>query len=235
MIESELSGDRESLDVIYVGTPNNLRSMRSRAIEEYKKTLVLSSRQREILTGLLLGDGHLETQNDGRTYRLKVEQAVRKKEYVDWLFQEFREFVCTEPKEKEKTRNESQTRNVGFGTLSVGNFRFHAHQFYQGKRKVIPKRIDKLLSPLALAVWFMDDGSRKSSFHRAKILNTQGFRKEEIERLIRVLEKKFDLQSKLRNQKDGYQIYIAAVSDDLLKRTIGEHIVPCMRYKLSST
>ncbi len=207
--------------------------MRSKKIEEYKKTLVLTSRQREILTGLLLGDGHLETQNGGRTYRLKVEQAVRKKEYVDWLFQEFRDFVRTEPKEKEKTRNESRTKNVGFSTLSVGNFRFHAQQFYQGKQKVIPKRIDKLLSPLALAVWYMDDGSRKSSFHRARILNTQGFRKQEIGTLIRILDTRFDLQARLRNQKDGYQICIAAVSSDRLKQIIEEHVVPCMRYKLS--
>lgn len=218
---------------IYKETPNDLKkSMRSRAIEEYKKTLTLSSRQREILTGLLLGDGHLETQNDGRTYRLKVEQAVRKKEYVDWLFQEFRDFVCTEPQEKEKTRNESRTKNVGFSTLSVGNFRFHAQQFYQGKQKVVPKRIGKLLSPLALAVWYMDDGSQKSSVHKARILNTQGFRKQEIERLIQILEENFNLQAKLRSQQDGYQIYIAATSADRLKQLITEHTVPCMRYKL---
>lgn len=206
--------------------------MRSKIIEEYKKTLVLTSRQREILTGLLLGDGHLETQNGGRTYRLKVEQAVRKKEYVDWLFQEFQDFVRTEPAEKEKTRNESRTKNIGFSTLSVGNFRFHAQQFYQGKHKVVPKRIGKLLSPLALAVWYMDDGSLKSSLHRAKILNTQGFRKHEVEQLIQVLEKKFDLRAKLRSQKDGYQIYVAAVSADRLKQIIEEHVVSCMRYKL---
>lgn len=206
--------------------------MRSKAIEEYKKTLVLSSRQREILTGLLLGDGHLETQNNGRTYRLKVEQSVRKKEYVNWLFHEFQDFVRTEPKEKAKTRNESLTENVGFSTLSVGNFRFHAQQFYRGKQKVVPKCIGRLLSPLALAVWFMDDGSRKSSVHKAKILNTQGFRKKENEELIQVLDKNFNLQAKLRSQKDGYQICIAAVSADRLKQLIEKYVVSCLRYKL---
>lgn len=208
--------------------------MRSKVIEEYKHTLIVSDRQQEILTGLLLGDGHLETQNDGRTYRLKVEQCLRKREYVEWLFQEFRDFIRTEPKEKEKTRNEIRTKNVGWSTLSVGNFRFHAAQFYRGKEKVVPnmKMIGKLLTPLALAVWFMDDGSKKSSLHKAKILNTQGFRREDIERLIHVLEKKFHIQSTLRNQKDGYQIYIAAASVDRLNALIGEFILPCMRYKL---
>lgn len=208
--------------------------MRSKVIEEYKKTLVVSARQKEILTGLLLGDGHLETQNDGRTYRLKVEQCLRKKEYVEWLFQEFQDFIRMEPKEKEKTRNEVRTKNVGWSTLSVGNFRFHASQFYQGKEKVVPnmKMIGKLITPLALAVWFMDDGSQKSSLHKAKILNTQGFRREDIERLIHILEKKFDIHSKLRNQKDGYQIYIAATSVNRLRALIGEFVLPCMRYKL---
>ena len=35
--------------------------MRSRAIEKYKETLSLTSRQRQILVGSLLGDAHLES------------------------------------------------------------------------------------------------------------------------------------------------------------------------------
>jgi len=34
--------------------------MRSREIEEYKRKLFLNERQKEILIGLILGDGHLE-------------------------------------------------------------------------------------------------------------------------------------------------------------------------------
>ena len=78
----------------------------------------------------------------------------------------------------------------------------------------------------------MDDGSQKSSLHRARILNTQGFRKQEIEKLIHILDKKFNLQARPRNQKDGYQIYIAAVSADRLKQIVEEYVGPCMRYKL---
>ena len=45
--------------------------MRSKQIEEHKKTLKLTKKQKEILVGLILGDGHLETLNKGKTYRLK--------------------------------------------------------------------------------------------------------------------------------------------------------------------
>ncbi len=47
--------------------------MYSREIKNRKKHLKLLEKQSEILVGLLLGDGHLETQKKGRTYRLKME------------------------------------------------------------------------------------------------------------------------------------------------------------------
>ena len=50
--------------------------MRSRAIEAYKTTLRLTDVQREIVVGVLLGDAHLETQDRGRSYRLKIEQCA---------------------------------------------------------------------------------------------------------------------------------------------------------------
>jgi hypothetical protein len=56
--------------------------MRSNAIENLKKTLELNELQREVLFGLLLGDACLETQNRGRTYRLKVEQSAQHEAYV---------------------------------------------------------------------------------------------------------------------------------------------------------
>jgi len=60
--------------------------MRLKEIEDYKKNLKLSSLQREIIVGLALGDGHLETLNEGKTYRLKVEHSLKQREYLDWLY-----------------------------------------------------------------------------------------------------------------------------------------------------
>ncbi len=56
--------------------------MRSKELEEYKTRLQLTAIQRDVLIGILLGNAHLETQNGGRTYRLKVEQSARHEAYV---------------------------------------------------------------------------------------------------------------------------------------------------------
>lgn len=206
--------------------------MYSKKIEAHKKTLTLKKLQREILVGLMLGDGHLETQNNGKTYRLKVEQSANKAEYVSWLYENFENFVLNKPKIKDRERNGVAAKSIGFATLSHGSFRFYAQQFYASGKKVIPKIIGKLLTPIGLAVWFMDDGSIKSKFHKAKILNTQCFDKKEVLMLIQILKNKFGINAKLREQKDGCQIYILSESMDKFKKIVEKYIIDSMKYKL---
>ena len=76
--------------------------MNSHTIESMKTHRALNDRQRSIIVGTLLGDSHLETQNGGRTYRLKVEHAMAQRAYVDWLYDELKEFVRTPPQPKEQ-------------------------------------------------------------------------------------------------------------------------------------
>jgi len=164
---------------------------------------------RSVLVGTLLGDGHLETQNNGRTYRLKIEHSIKQKEYTDWLYQNFKNWSLQIPKEKMKIVKGKTYTNYWFSTKSIGEFRFYGQQFYDANhKKIVPKIIKKLLTPLALAVWFMDDGSSKSKQHKALILNTQCFRKSDLKLLIETLQEKFEIEAKLRPQKEGYQLII---------------------------
>lgn len=207
--------------------------MYSQSIEDAKKQLALTKRQKEILFGVLLGDGHLETQNGGRTYRLKIEHSMKQKEYVDWLYSEFKEWVLTPPTPRIKRRYGSQSTNYGFSTVSHGAFRFFAHQYYEksGVKKV-PKLIHRWLTPLAFAVWFMDDGSMKSKHHRARILNTQSFQKADIERLMDAMKSRYMLTSSVRKQSDGLQIMILAESANDFARIIRPHMHQTILYKL---
>ena len=169
----------------------------------------MNREQRSIMVGTLLGDGHLETQNQGRTYRLKIEHSIKQKDYTDWLYRQFVSWSNNSPKEKNKTVKGKTYTNYYFQTRSVGEFRFYGQIFYdENGKKVIPKFIAKLLTPLVLAVWFMDDGSCKSKQHKALILNTQCFSKRDLKLLVEALEKRFDIEAKLRPQKEGCQLII---------------------------
>lgn len=210
--------------------------MRSKEIELYKEKLKLSDYQKEVLIGLLLGDGHLETQNRGRTYRLKIEHTYWQKEYTDWLYQVFKDWVFTSPQEKEQLVNGILYKKYWFSTLSHGAFRFYAQQFYANKHKILPKLIHKWLSPIAMAIWFMDDGSLKSNRHRALIFNTQSFSKPEVLRLSKIMENKFGISAVLRKQsrkiEELYQLVTVKDGAEKLAEIIKPYVLPSMRYKL---
>jgi len=210
--------------------------MHSNKIERYKQALKLSNLQKEVLVGTLLGDGCLETQNDGRTFRLKVEHSLQQKEYVDWKYKVFKDWILTEPKVRKYSAYGSERNNYRFSTVSSGSFRFFAKQFYQNGKKVVPKLINKILSPMSLAVWFMDDGSIKSKQHKALVIHAQSFNKQDLRRIIKVLDEKYKIKSNLRKRDDGsgYVIYILSETVNIFVDLVKNYILPSMKYKLGN-
>lgn len=211
--------------------------MRSNEIENYKKILKLSELQKQVLVGTLLGDGCLETQNQGRTYRLKIEHSIAQKDYVDWKYQVFKEFTLSEPRIHKRISYSAIRSNYCFSTVSHGSLRFYGQQFYRNGKKVMPGLIGKMLTPLALAVWFMDDGSIKSKQHKALVIHSQSFNKQDLEKIIKVLDKKYGIKSALRKRKDGggYVIYLLSETISAFIGLVKDHILPSMRYKLGNT
>ncbi len=208
--------------------------MRSKEIEEFKKNLTLTQIQRSLLVGMLLGDGHLETQN-GRTYRLKVEHSIIQKEYVEWLYEQFKDFVRTPPQEKKKSLHGKSHTSYFFSTYSLGTFRFYAQQFYVGRKKIMPKLIEKFLDPLAVAIWFMDDGSYKSEQHKTYIIHALGYRKNDLELVKKVFQEKFGIALGIHKQYDRWRIYVYSDSAEKFKKLIEPYVVPSLKYKLGNT
>ena len=205
--------------------------MNTKKIKEYKNGLRLSNIQREILVGTIIGDGHLNTWN-GREYKLMIQHALSQKDYVDWKYQHLRDWVRTPPKIKDQIVKGKLYHKVWFNTLSHSAFRFYGQQFYPHGKKVVPRLIAKWLTPLGVAVWFMDYGSIKSKDHRALILNTQSYSNLDLSRLQTVLLDKFGVKTKLRRQKEGQQIYLLAETVATFVSLIKPFIIPTMMYKL---
>ncbi len=207
--------------------------MNNKSIRELKKKLKLSKIQKEIIVGLLLGDGHLETQNGGKTYRLKVEHSIRQKDYTEWLCEVFKNWVPGNIYFKKRLNGKN---SVGFTTYSQGSFRFFGQQFYKDGKKTVPKIIGKLLSPIGLAVWFMDDGSLKSSKHRAYVLHTLGYLKEDIILMQGALSNLFDIKTIVHKQGDKWRIYIPTESAQKFEAIINPYLkmFTSMNHKLSN-
>jgi LAGLIDADG DNA endonuclease family protein len=206
--------------------------MNTLELRKQKALLSMTERQKQILVGMLLGDAHLERQRGARTARLKIEHSLRQSAYVDWKFAEWRDWVRTPPRARaRRNRLGTVSTNIGFTTLSHVELEEFRGRFYRNHRKMVP--VDLELTPLSMAVWFMDDGSRKSSQCRGLYLNTQGFTATEVQLLQEVIGRDVGIETTVRRQRDGLQIYVPAPSASAMSAFIMEEMLPSMRYKLS--
>lgn len=205
--------------------------MNSNSLKEASKNLKLTEEQRGIIVGLLLGDGHLETQNNGRTYRLKVEHGEQQKQYLEWLYTKLETWI---PGSIYSRIRHEKYNHVGFRTYSHGALRFYGQLFYKGKTKILPNNIEKLLTGVALAVWFMDDGSVKSKIHKTYIFHTYCFSKRDLVILQSALLKKFQIKTTIQNQGKYLRLYVLTESASRFEEIVRPYIkeIPTMMYKL---
>lgn len=194
--------------------------MNTKAIKEYKVTIQISNSQHEVIIGSILGDGHLEVY--ARYPRLKIEHSYSQKEYVDWKYAILETLTWSAPKEKVGIKR----HNYFFNTLSISQLVWYYEIF--GDRK-IPEDIEKHLTPLALAIWFMDDGSVKSKQCRGLYIQTQSFSSKNLTRLQKALSRRYFIETKV--VQDNRLYLPSKTSARALRKIISPYIIPCMQYK----
>jgi hypothetical protein len=93
--------------------------------------------------------------------------------------------------------------------------------------------LENYLTPLALAVWFMNDGSKIGQGAR---IATNCFSLEEIEFLSLILKNKFNLDTapNLAGKNKGYILYIKKNSMGTLSKLIKPYMIDSMLYKLNN-
>ena len=116
--------------------------------------LEVSNRQVEILIGCLLGDAYLT-----KLGKIQIEQSDKQREYLYWKHSELASISYSQIKEvtRFEKRDDRVTKSFRFWTRQY--FREWREKFYQKDRKIFPKELAKWITPLAVAVWYMDDGS----------------------------------------------------------------------------
>ena len=110
------------------------------------------------------------------------------------MYLNFKDWINKAPEVRKRTSLGKIVETYGFTTYTSSIFTFYAEQFYQNKKKIIPKMIDKIITPQSLAIWFMDDGSIKSKAHKALVIHTHGYSKDDLLLITKVLDQKFGLK-----------------------------------------
>ncbi len=194
-----------------------------------------------IIIGSLLGDGHLEKRRQGLGTRIKFEQSSDNVEYLMWFHSYLSQRgYCNTNKPKLKIR--IRKNGTIYYHYSINSFTFSSLNwihlmFYkeiEGRYiKIIPLNIEQFLSPISLAIWFMDDGSKLGK--GAKIASNC-FTKTELENLCKILKNKFNITVTVHSGgiNKGYTLYVSSSSMPTFSKIIKAYMLPSLYYKLGN-
>lgn len=190
-----------------------------------------------VLIGSLLGDCYGNRRSVEGT-RFCYRQSIVHKEYLFWLYNFFyTRGYCSKLEPRKYTRylkskkNEKEYYGYEFNTYTFRSFNWIYRMFYHKGKKIIKPTLEKYLTPLALAVWIMDDGGWANQGVR---ISTYNFSLDETKFLVLLLKKFYNLDCTFQISKKGIQscIYIKKKSIPKLIEIVLPYMHHSMYYKL---
>ena len=215
---------------------NNINSVTVRLRSLYR----IGPHNKEVLSvifGSLLGDCHAEKRLKGLATRFSFNQESSHIEYIYFLHEFFSiRGYCNSKKPIQKTRLGfgGKVRKVArFSTFTYISFNWIHDLWYKNNVKIVPSCIAEYLTPLALATWLMDDGSKVGKGFK---FSTNCFTYDECLLLIKVLKDNFNIKSTIKQTggENKYIIYIWKESMNNLIKIVYPHLIPEMRYKINT-
>jgi ubiquinol-cytochrome c reductase cytochrome b subunit len=189
-----------------------------------------------IIFGSLLGDAHAEYRSKGKGTRITFYQEYKHSGYLIWLHNLISELgYCNSITPIIQTRLGKKgviRKIIRFKTWTYSNFNWIHELWYKNNVKVVPLNIDEYLTPLALAIWIMDDGTKSGSSLK---FATNSFTYSECLLLVKVLYDNFNIKASVQSAgvENQYVIYILSESMSQLREIVLPYIHPSMKYKLN--
>ena len=219
------------------------RKLLGLALIAYKKSLKLTDEQKDVLIGTLLGDASIACKK-GKPVCVKFEQKATREKYIYHLFTIFQSYVGTPPRLRTFVNDFHKAKpgeSVWFRTYAHESLLFYENLFYihdDKKKRVkrVPKNIHKLLTPRALAYWFMDDGSsqwsKTTNRLNSVVLHTEGFSLSDQKILVCALKKLYGLNVNVHRDGKYYKLYVCADSITHFQDLIRAYVHDDFLYKL---
>lgn len=191
----------------------------------------LTSFQKDMVYGSLLGDGHIQ-QVKG-TSRYKESHCLDQKPYLEWKHDVLRPLSLRITEDNKEMASGLVTRGFSFRTHFHPCFNEFRNLFYRPE-KILPEDFEERVNPFILAIWYMDDGSLDGFEKKGYVTISSSFSTEAIERVLSILNYKYSLSvtySHVCNQTKGLNIIRIHDTDKFFNLT-ENFILPCMRYKI---
>lgn len=189
------------------------------------KILSLSSFQRSLLIGTLLGDSHLRVDNINAWGDFA--HSIVQKDYAIHKYEMLKD-ICSSPKEEFPF---DKRTGLVYPRIHV---RFLSHPYltsiynilYYEKKKVITKEVLSEVNEISLAYLFMDDGVKSPNGY---YICTNGFDRNSVELFSAFLFDKFGIKNTIDKRNT---MYIHKKSRQIFANLVEPYIIESMKYKL---
>ncbi|MBA0125670.1 recombinase RecA [Haloechinothrix sp. YIM 98757] len=198
----------------------------------------LSDQQWEVILGSVMGDGHLAPNRRDRSgVRFRMGQGAKQSDYLDWKTSLLANIEHT------RTTNAKGAVFTDFTPLPELYELQRAVYFGDGKKHLSWDYL-KSLTPLSLAVWYMDDGCFTVRSKGAQQRTAGGSGRIEIcvaamaedsqRRLMEYLRDTHDLDVKLvaRGERQVPVLQFTTAATERFQQLIAPYVHPSMEYKL---
>lgn len=218
--------------------PKAFKEMHKKAMEKreaWRNDITLTEKQEQLILGGILGDASIHMGNDKSLHaRVRFVHGIKQYEYCMWKYEQLKNIVKTKP--NVKTNLGYGDKVITFNTMSLPCLT----EIYNTTKKdgittITKEFLEKITSPLALAIWILDDGSL---YKERNLYNVSlGDRTEsEVKLLQEWMESKWKIESTITQSKE-YVMHISKKQESLkLRELIAPHVeVNQMKYKIMFT
>jgi len=185
----------------------------------------------QVLIGSLLGDGNLKINKRGINAMFREIHGIKQKEYL--LFKK-RYLKCFYPEIKEgkifDNRTNKHYARIVLWTKTHPILTEYFNLFYSKGKKNIPKEILNKVGPLALAIWYCDDGSFGYINQNGKIATYLSY--EDNKTLVEFLKEKFNIRCTINKDGKSHHLYFSVKEIKKFLNLIKDYVPKCMNYKL---
>ena len=182
----------------------------------------LSKHCKEVILGSLLGDGSLKIHKPYKNARFSFRHSVNQKEYFFWKAEQLKE-ISGESSIWRQKADGFGGKKLRYQSLALDSLTELHRLTSRNNRLLIRRKWLNKLTPLSLAIWWLDDGSLITNGKRG-VICTNSFPLEEQKILARYLLKVWDIKTaigKIFRKRNGkhteyYRLWIRS-SEELKK------------------
>ena len=189
----------------------------------------------EIIYGTLLGDGYIAKLDNKYAvyYRFEIEHSIEDIDYINWLQDNLRDVLPyrRERNRKFKTKDgEIKSRTIHLYGKTNKDFEELRFFIYKDGVKTVSKEWLDKLTPLSLAVWYMDDGSYHINTNVIEI-STDSFTLDEHKLMQDYFREKWGISVSIIGKGRSYRLYFPKLEAVKFLTLIFPHIAPGMERK----